>query len=102
MPDAVEAAVTHPTRGLALVNFRREPVYLPDDLLERQPRYHRYAIGCRKSPDLHGLRAALLGRAIHSSIETWTTQVRACSGTLERSRPAGSPKRQTGRPRVPW
>ena len=80
MPDAVEAAVTHPTRGLALVNFRREPVYLADDLLERQPRYHRYAIGCRKFPDSRGLRAALLGRAIHSSIETWTAQAGSVLG----------------------
>jgi hypothetical protein len=63
------------TRGLALVNFRREPVYLPDDSLEQQPRYHRYAIGARKLPDLRELRAAYVGRAIHSTIEEWTAQV---------------------------
>ena len=59
------------------MNFRREPVYLPDDSLERQPRFHRYAIGCRKLPDLRTLRAAFLGRAIHSSLDAWTAQVDA-------------------------
>ena len=63
------------TRGLALVNFRREPVYLPDQSLDRDPRFHRYDIGRRKLPELAELRAAFLGRAIHSSLETWEKQV---------------------------
>jgi hypothetical protein len=63
------------TRGLALVNFRREPVYLPDSSLAQQPRFHRYAIGTRKLPDLRALRAAYAGRAIHSSPEEWLQQV---------------------------
>lgn len=63
------------TRGLALINFRREPVYLPDESLEEQPRYRRYAIGARKLPDLRSLRAAFLGRAIHSSVEEWSTTI---------------------------
>jgi hypothetical protein len=62
------------TRGLALVNFRREPVYLPDASLEQQPKFHRYAIGARKLPDLRALRAAFAGRAVHSSLEEWTAQ----------------------------
>ena len=44
----VDQGVARLTRGLALVNFRREPIYLPDESLERQPRFRRYAIGCRK------------------------------------------------------
>ena len=69
------AAVARLTRGLALVNFRREPIYLPETSLLQQPRFRRYAIGARKLPDLRALRAAYLGRAIHSSQETWLTQV---------------------------
>jgi len=69
------AAVESLTRGLALVNFRREPVYLPDESLDAQPRYHRYAIGARKLPELRALRAAYAGRAIHSSVEVWAAQV---------------------------
>jgi hypothetical protein len=64
------------TRGLALVNFRREPVYLPDESLEQQPKFHRYAIGARKLEDLRRLRAAYLGRAIHSSTEEWMEQLK--------------------------
>jgi hypothetical protein len=71
----MEPAIAHLTRGLALVNFRREPVYLPDDSLDRQQRYHRYAIGCRKLPDLRSLRAAFVGRAIHTTMEAWQAQV---------------------------
>lgn len=73
--DTTEAAVGRLTRGLALVNFRREPVYLSGESLEREPRYHRYAIGCRKLSDLRDLRSSMLGRAIHSSVEAWRTQI---------------------------
>ena len=63
------------TQGLAWVNFRRAPVYLSDDSLAETPKFHRYAIGCRKLPVLRDLRAAFVGRAIHSTIEEWTTQL---------------------------
>ena len=79
----VDQAVARLTRGLALVNFRREPVYLPDESLERQPRFRRYAIGCRKLPDLRALRAAFRGRAIHTSLDAWTAQVEAASRALK-------------------
>jgi hypothetical protein len=74
-PAPVGESIAQLTRGLALVNFRREPVYLPDDSLEQQPKFHRYAIGARKLPDLRALRAAFRGRAIHTSLEAWTAQV---------------------------
>ena len=74
------AAIARLTRGLALVNFRREPIYLPETSLLQQPRFRRYASGARKLPDLRALRAAYLGRAIHSSHETWLTQVLSITG----------------------
>ncbi len=70
----MDAAIAHLTRGLALINFRREPIYLPDDSLDTQPRFHRYAIGARKLPDLRTLRAAFAGRAIHSTPENYRAQ----------------------------
>jgi hypothetical protein len=76
----VEAAVASLTRGLALVNFRREPIYLPGTLLDQQPRFQRYAIGAHKLPGLRALRAAYLRRAVHSSLETWQTQVLSITG----------------------
>ena len=70
-------AVRRITRGLALINFRREPVYLSDHFLEQLPKFRRYAIGARKLPDLRALRAAYAGRAMHTSLEEWTAQVAA-------------------------
>ena len=76
-PAPVDQAIAHLTRGLALINFRREPVYLSDESLEQQQRFRKYAIGCRKLADLRTLRAAFKGRAIHTSLEAWTAQVEA-------------------------
>jgi hypothetical protein len=73
--EHVEGAMQKLTQGLALVNFRREPIYLSDDSLAQTAKFHRYAIGCRKLPILRDLRADFAGRAIHSSLEEWTTQV---------------------------
>ena len=70
-----EDSIARLTRGLALDNFRREPIYLPDSSLDQQSEFHRYAIARRKLPDLAALRAAFLGRAAHSSLETWEQQV---------------------------
>lgn len=76
----LEAAVARLTRGLALINFRREPIYLSQTSLDQTPRYQRYAIGARKLPDLRALRAAYLGRANHSSPENWLAQVVSLTG----------------------
>jgi hypothetical protein len=73
--EHVEEAMEKLTQGLALVNFRREPVYLSDDSLAQTPKFYRYAIGCRKLPVLRDLREAFAGRAIHSTLEEWTAQV---------------------------
>jgi len=71
----VEAAVRQLNSALVLLNFHREPIYLPDDSLEMQPRLHRYAIATRKIVELRRLRASFLGRAIHTSLEAWQHQV---------------------------
>lgn len=76
----VAGTVRQLTRGLALINFRREPVYLPDHSLEEQPKYRRYAIGARKLPELRALRASYAGRAIHSSLEEWTSTLEGIHG----------------------
>ena len=60
--------------AIVLLNFRREPIYLPDESLELQPRFHRYAIACRKIPELRRLRSSFLGRALHTSLDAWQTQ----------------------------
>ncbi len=70
----LDAAIRNLNHAIVLLNFRREPIYLPDDSLEVQPRFRRYAIACRKIPELRRLRASFVGRAIHSSPEAWQKQ----------------------------
>lgn len=71
----IDAAIQQLNRALVLLNFRREPIYLPDNSLEIQPRFHRYAIACRKIPELRRLRASFLGRALHTSLPAWQKQL---------------------------
>jgi hypothetical protein len=73
----VDAAIRELNRAIVLLNFRRGPIYLPDDSLTMHPRYRRFAIACRKIPELRRLRASFLGRAIHTSLEAWQKQVDA-------------------------
>jgi hypothetical protein len=73
----LEAALRKLDRVLGMVNFRRRPIYLSDDELERDPKFHRYAIAARRIPELREVRAAFVGRAIHSSLEAWQGQVKA-------------------------
>jgi hypothetical protein len=70
----VEAAIRQLNRAIVVLNFRREPIYLPDDSLQIQPRFRRYAIACRKLPELVRLRSSFLGRALHTSPAAWQKQ----------------------------
>lgn len=69
--EAVERAVERVNRVLGMLNFRRRPIYLSDDELAGNAMFHRYAIAARRIPDVRQVRAAFLGRAMHSSLEAW-------------------------------
>ena len=71
----VDAAIRRLNRVLAMLNFRRRPIYLSDDELAMDPRFHRYAIAARRLPEVREVRASFLGRALHTSPEAWQTQV---------------------------
>lgn len=73
----LEAALRRLDRVLGMLNFRRRPIYLSDDELERDAKFHRYAIAARRIPELREVRAAFVGRAVHSSLEAWQEQVKA-------------------------
>jgi len=81
-PALVETAVRRLNRVLGMLNFRRRPIYLSDDDLEMDPKYHRYSIAARRLPEVREVRASFLGRAIHSSHEAWQGQVK---GILEKA-----------------
>ncbi len=72
---AIASAVLRLNRAIVMLNFRREPIYLPDESLQMQESYRRYAIACRKIPVLRQLRASFLGRALHSTPAGWRKQV---------------------------
>lgn len=73
-PALIDAAIRQLNRAIVLLNFRREPIYLSDESLLLQPRFRRYAIACRKLPELVRLRSSFLGRAIHTSPDAWQKQ----------------------------
>jgi hypothetical protein len=71
----VDSAVRRLNLVLAMLNFRRRPIYLSDEELAMDPRFHRYAIAARRMPEVREVRASFLGRALHSSLEAWQVQV---------------------------
>jgi len=73
----VDSSVRRLNRVLAMLNFRRRPIYLSDDELETGPKFHRYAIAARRMAEVREVRASFLGRALHSSLEAWQGQVAA-------------------------
>ena len=81
-PALIDSAVQRLNRVLGMLNFRRRPIYLTDDQLDMDPKFHRYAIAARRLPEVREVRASFLGRAIHSSHEAWQGQVK---GILDRA-----------------
>jgi len=56
------------------INFRREPIYLPDEKLE-EPQYRKYKFAVQRLPGLQTLRHLFIGRVIHASPEQWKQDV---------------------------
>ncbi|MDO8886761.1 hypothetical protein [Candidatus Oleimmundimicrobium sp.] len=56
------------------INFRREPIYLPDEKLE-EPQYQKYQFAIARISELRELRSLFIGRVIHSSPEQWEEDV---------------------------
>lgn len=56
------------------INFRREPIYLPDNKLDEQT-YVKYKVAVRKMPSLKLLRSLYIGRVAHFSPEQWKNDV---------------------------
>jgi hypothetical protein len=61
-------------RCMLAINFRREPIYLPDERL-KEPQYQKYQFAIQKIPALRELRQLFIGRVIHSSPEQWKKDV---------------------------
>jgi len=66
----VDNFITKMNRCMLAINFRREPIYLPDERLE-EPQYQKYKFAIAKIPALSGLRQLFIGRVIHRTPEQW-------------------------------
>ena len=74
LADEVATSIARLNRALLTLNFRREPIYLPEDQLE-EGRHARYRVALRKLDYLRWARGAFLGRAIHTSEAAWKSQL---------------------------
>ncbi len=72
--DAAERCMDVLTGGLQDVNFRRQPIYLPDASLQA-PQYSKYRFSILLLPALRQLRSLFIGRVAHTSPEEWTAKV---------------------------
>jgi hypothetical protein len=73
----IDTAIRRLNRGIVMVNFRREPIYLPAGSLEIQPRFRRYAIAQRNLSVLRDVRSLFVGRAMHKSLDAWQDQLQS-------------------------
>jgi len=68
--EKIDGLVKKINRCMLAINFRREPIYLKDEDLEK-PDYSKYKIAISKIPELRLLRQLFVGRVIHTSPENW-------------------------------
>jgi len=61
--------------ALIAINFRREPIYLTDEMLVR-PQYEKYRYSIARIPELRTLRRLYIGRVIHSTPEQWQADIK--------------------------
>jgi len=61
-------------RCMLAINFRREPIYLPDEKLQ-EPQYEKYRYSIAKIQELQELRKLFIGRALHFSFDNWKNDV---------------------------
>jgi len=66
--------ITQINHCMTAINFRREPVYLPEEKMG-EPRYQKYRFAVAKIPELRKLREHFIGRVIHHSPEQWRQDV---------------------------
>ncbi len=72
--DAAGELLQGLTRSLLCINFRREPIYLPDSAL-LEPRHAHYRLATRRLPELRMLRDSFIGRVLHPSTARWQQDV---------------------------
>ncbi len=77
LAEEVGRSIARLNRALLQLNFRREPIYLPEEQIE-EGRFGAYRVALRKLEYLRWAREAFLGRGVHN--DTWPAQVEAVVG----------------------
>lgn len=70
----VDSFIKMINRCMLAINFRREPIYLPEDRLN-EVRHQKYFYAIKRIPELRTLRDLFVGRVIHRSKEQWEEDV---------------------------
>lgn len=71
---AADRALASINRCMQAVNFRREPIYLPERRLA-EPQYAHYRYALNKLPALQELRRLFIGRVTHSAPAQWQNDI---------------------------
>jgi hypothetical protein len=74
MNRELENFINNVNRCMIDTNFRREPIFLPEDRLDN-PKYVQYRFAVAKMPSLRTLRNLFIGKVIHSSFDQWKNDV---------------------------
>lgn len=74
LDSEVDKLIKTINRCMLDINFRREPIYLPDERLDDVD-YIKYKIALQRIPSLQLLRNLYTGRVIHASPEQWKNDV---------------------------
>lgn len=72
--EDIHILVKQLNRAMLAVNFRREPIYLPEERLKEAANL-RYKTAVQKLPSLQLLRDLYIGRVIHTNPEQWRNNV---------------------------
>jgi len=71
----IDDLISKINRGLSAINFRREPIYLPEEKLD-ESEYVKYKFSMAKIPEIKLMRELFIGRVIHRDNEQWQEDVK--------------------------
>ena len=74
LSESIDRASMQINRCMLSINFRREPIYLPEEKLTEK-HYQRYAYAVDNLRPLRKLRQRFVGRVIHRSQKQWQEDV---------------------------
>lgn len=73
--NQIDDLISQINRGLVTINFRREPIYLPEEKLA-EPEYAKYKVSIAKIPEIKLMRDLFIGRVSHRDDAQWQKDVK--------------------------